>query len=660
MRVPDDHPLNVTRAFRTAGAALAAVEAAREHGGAEVLDGLFELAVAETNAAVVVATLRALAERDTPLSRVAVRRAAGSRFALARQFAIHAMDRLDDRELDSAVVKLLTTDPSWVNRRAALTALAAVGRERRWEILRTADDPHWRVRHALGRVLTAWGASETDQQEINCRLAIEQFEEGINRTRRDALLAYLTYRWTGREPGDGTAFGAPDPFAVCPFWDWDAAVLAVRLKRMTAAERAAHVNAMPFLAGHEDGRVWKSAVSAIREHGESHHYRAVLALRADPRNGAEPAIERLLDGLDEERKHELTTGPFGRRSVGEREPLEAIAGSPFQRAAALTPTTAAGIVAEPTSETSWHVIEAAGRLAKVPIWEVEPLNPWTPPTVAKPSLPPLVAPLGAGVATTLVGPDRIAVSRVGVSGHYLLPVEGFVEAAAAGVNWFFWEPNYATLTAFSSRLSASDRRPFHFVAGTFEADGRRIRADVERALRELRVERLGIFFLFWVQSWDRLTDDVRDTSAALRAEGKIAAVGLSSHRRPLLVRAMADGWDVVMARHSAAHRGAETELFPAVPPGTTLITFNNLCYGRLLEPTHGLTPPTAADCYRYTLSFPQVAACWSAPATVEQLRDNLAALREPELDPGRRDDLRAFGAKLYQHEKVFERLVRML
>ena len=231
--------------------------------------------------------------------------------------------------------------------------------------------------------------------------------------------------------------------------------------------------------------------------------------------------------------------------------------------------------------------------------------------------------------------------------------------ADAGVNWFFWEPNYTTLTDFSRRLSDEHRRQFHFVAGTFEAEGKRIRTDVERALRLLKVEQLGLFLVFWVQSWDRMTDELCDTVAKLKAEGKVRSVGLSSHNRPLLVRAMQEGWNPVMARHSAGHRGAETGVFPFLPEGTSLITFNNLCYGRLLQPVAELTPPSAADCYRYTLSFPQVTACWSAPATWEQLEENLTVLRDPTLTAEKREQLETFGAALYRDEKVFEKLVRM-
>jgi len=688
MRVPDDHPLAVALAMRQPDTAVAAVAAYRRlvEAGKAVIDPLVELVESDSNVKACLAAFKALAEVDDHFVPRAVRSAFVSRFAPVRLAAIQWEQRHGPESLDPGVERLLRTDPVWGNRRAALLAVADQADDDRWQTLIAADDPHWRVRHALIRVLLEW-----DREEVRRRL------EPLTNQRAAALLAFLEFRWTGSEPADWSAFAPPDRTVVCPFWDWDPAVLAVKLHALTAGERAARIDAMPFLAGHSDDRVWKPAVKAIREFGEPRHYRAVMDLRADPRRGVEPAIERLRDGLEEELRAELPTW----EGEAPTEPVVPI----------LPPKAVARIIANPTTAQSWREIEAACRVAKVPLWEVEPANRWrpclSPPPMAERGLdwnpsplgergrgegdssevnpiPPHPQPLSprgegsqqrhspsplpplppgeGGDESDSLPPGEVGtrVSRLGISGHYLLPPEGFARAADAGVNWFFWEPNYATLTDFSRRLSDADRRRFHFVAGTFEADGKRIRADVERALRMLKTEQLGLFLVFWVQSWDRMTDDLRDTVAKLKAEGKVESVGVSSHNRPLLVHAMKEGWNPVMARHSAGHRGAETGVFPFVPPGTSLITFNNLCYGRLLRPVAGLAPPTAADCYRYTLSFPQVSACWSAPATLEQLEENLAVLRDPTLSDEARGHLERFGAALYREEKVFEKLVRML
>jgi HEAT repeat protein len=334
---------------------------------------------------------------------------------------------------------------------------------------------------------------------------------------------------------------------------------------------------------------------------------------------------------------------------------------PHVRAAALTPARAAELVQDPARETSWHVLAKAARLARVPLWKLEPTQPWQPAPPPQPLAEPLRPRPAAAPHARLLGPDRLAVAPLGISGHYGLPVEGFVRAYEAGVNLMFWEPNYQTMTRFLGQLPPSDRGAIRLLAGTFEADGERVRRDAERVLRMLKVERVAIFLLFWVQSWDRVTPDVRAALQRLKAEGKVAAYGLSTHSRPLAVEALEAGWDPVMVRHSAAHRGAEERIFPrAAELGTSLITFSNTCYGRMLEPRAGLPPPGAADCYRYTLIQPGVRACLSAPATLAQLEENLAALRDPALPEERRKRLRAFGEGLYQEETTFRRFVRLL
>jgi aryl-alcohol dehydrogenase-like predicted oxidoreductase len=335
---------------------------------------------------------------------------------------------------------------------------------------------------------------------------------------------------------------------------------------------------------------------------------------------------------------------------------------PLVRAAALTPSRARELLDHPERETSWHVLACAARLCRVPFWQLEPRPRWQPsaeqprPADDRRIVPRSVANQSARVA---LGPARLLVSRIGISGHYGLPVEGFARAVEAGVNLFFWEPNYQTLAAFAAQLCSSGRQTVHFLAGTFEATPRRVRKDVERALRILQIERIAIFLIFWVRSWTRITDDMRRLLDDLRDEGKVLMPGLSTHSRTLAVEAINGGWDPVMVRHSAGHRGAEQHIFPlASQLGRGLITFNNLCYGRLLRPRGNHVPPSAADCYRYSLSQPGVAVSMSAPATFEQLQKNLEVMRDPHLPDERRQALLAYGADLYQDEVLFRQLIR--
>jgi aryl-alcohol dehydrogenase-like predicted oxidoreductase len=228
------------------------------------------------------------------------------------------------------------------------------------------------------------------------------------------------------------------------------------------------------------------------------------------------------------------------------------------------------------------VLVRAARLCKVPIWKLEPEQPWKPPAEPKQPDPPIALP-----TITPVRPRQL-----GRGGPVVSP--------------------------------------------------------------------LGVFLIFWTQSWPRVTDDVRDALERLKAEGKVRVYGLSTHSRQLAAEAIRQGWDPVMVRHSAAHRKAEAEVFPvARERGTSVITFNNTCYGRLLDPGEGGEPAfRPSDCFRFTLNTPGGSACFTAPATLEQLDENLDALWNPELADDVRERLIRRGEWLYREDMVFRRTVR--
>jgi hypothetical protein len=115
-------------------------------------------------------------------------------------------------------------------------------------------------------------------------------------------------------------------------------------------------------------------------------------------------------------------------------------------------------------------------------------------------------------------------------------------------------------------------------------------------------------------------------------------------------------WDVVMTRHSAAHPGIEDALLPrALAAGAGVVTFSALCYGRMLT---GEAPPSAADCYRYSLHQPGVTACISAPRRHRELVENLDVLARPALEAEQVAHLRAIGAGVRIENQRFDQLIR--
>ncbi|HEX8706406.1 MAG TPA: aldo/keto reductase, partial [Myxococcaceae bacterium] len=262
-----------------------------------------------------------------------------------------------------------------------------------------------------------------------------------------------------------------------------------------------------------------------------------------------------------------------------------------------------------------------------------------------------------------LGSTGITLSPLVLSGANGLSPASFTEAREAGVNAFFWEPDYSHLTRFL-RSSRSQRPGLVFVAGTYHSGAEAIRRDVESALRQLRTDWLDVFLLYWVRSSERLNPENFAALEQLRAEGKLRAFGFSTHLRDVAAEALRHHpWPVVMTRHSAAHPGAEVALFPeAVTRRTGILTFTATCYGRLLRPTQGMpsdtTLPSAVDCYRYSLSQPGVSACLSAPRNHRELMQNLEVLDRPWMMPEAMEAMRAHGARVRAHNQQFNALIR--
>lgn len=263
----------------------------------------------------------------------------------------------------------------------------------------------------------------------------------------------------------------------------------------------------------------------------------------------------------------------------------------------------------------------------------------------------------------LLGNTGLRVSPLVLSGANGLSAASLAEAHEAGVNAFFWETEYLQLTRFL-RSRRSQREGLVLVAGSYHSGPAALRRDVESALRQLRTSWLDVFLLFWVRSPERLNDGDFEALEKLCTEGKLRAFGFSTHLRDVATEALRSRpWPVVMTRHSAAYRGAESSFFPeALARGTGILTFTATCYGRLLQPAPGMPAdavlPTAVDCYRYSLSQPGVSACLSAPRSHRELAQNLEVLGRPAMVPEALEAMQAHGARVRARAQQFNALIR--
>lgn len=236
------------------------------------------------------------------------------------------------------------------------------------------------------------------------------------------------------------------------------------------------------------------------------------------------------------------------------------------------------------------------------------------------------------------------VFRLGLSGAYWPGEAALRSGIDAGMNYLFWYYWDRQMTRVLRSVLPANREKFTVATGVCNYAWA-VRRGVDASLRKLNTEYLDVFHVFWVGAGG-LRPGVLDLLERYKQEGKIRAIAVSTHHRPLAAQLVKQGvLDVLMMRYNAAHRGAEVEIFPhlaASQPG--VVSYTATRWRTLL----GRPRPTAGDCYRFVLSNPNVDACLMAPTNRAQLDQNLAALAQGPLAAEEMEFMRRFGAEVRQ------------
>lgn len=209
-----------------------------------------------------------------------------------------------------------------------------------------------------------------------------------------------------------------------------------------------------------------------------------------------------------------------------------------------------------------------------------------------------------------------------------------------GVNYLYWGSMRRDAFATALRGLGPRREQFVLVIQSYTRAASLMGWSLERALRALRFDYTDVLLL---GMWNRpVAPRILDAAERLKARGLVRHLGVSTHTRTL-VPAIAAGrdFDIVHFRYNAAHPGAETDIFPHLPdrdrPG--LVSFTATSWGQLLGKAalqgiagsrslpKGERVPTAADCYRYVLTRPEVDVCMTGPKDAAQMEHALEALR---------------------------------
>lgn len=238
---------------------------------------------------------------------------------------------------------------------------------------------------------------------------------------------------------------------------------------------------------------------------------------------------------------------------------------------------------------------------------------------------------------------RLGSVRIGLGAAYGLGERGVLRAFDQGVRFFLWGAlPKAAFGAGLRQLARRHRAELRLAVQSYGRRGWTLRPGVELALW-----RLGTDYLDWLclANWDQLPPaPVLEQALRLKERGLVRHILISCHHRPAFA-ALAEHRELEawMVRYNAAHRQAESQVFPLVqaqprPDGgqpPAIIAYTALRWGTLLDPRYappGEPPLTAVEAYRFVLSQPAVKLCLAGPRDDTELEAALAALRLGPLD----------------------------
>lgn len=247
-----------------------------------------------------------------------------------------------------------------------------------------------------------------------------------------------------------------------------------------------------------------------------------------------------------------------------------------------------------------------------------------------------------------LGRTGLQVSRLGIGSSYGVPAKACLRAFEAGVNYFFWGSVRTPEMALAIReIARAHRQDLVVVLQVYVRSPFWLARSVEKGLRILGLDQADILLLGWHQQPPaaRLLEGVE----RLRERGLFRFLGISSHKRPLFREFLRVGrYDVFHLRYNAAHRGAETEIFPFLPPQDApgIVSFTNTRWGDLLKERNmpsGMRPPTAVDCYRFVLTNPHVHVAICGPKNEREMDQALETLCRGPMDEEELARMRAIG-----------------
>lgn len=268
--------------------------------------------------------------------------------------------------------------------------------------------------------------------------------------------------------------------------------------------------------------------------------------------------------------------------------------------------------------------------------------------------------MGNDFLSSTLGKTGLKVFRLGLSTSYRPGRAAVFAAVDAGMNFFFGFGFDGQLSGALREVFKSGREKFILATGAYNMiiGYPNLRRSLEKRLRQFGTDYLDVFLFLGVMKPGQFSEHVREELCRFREEGKVKAIGISTHDRKFAGKLAAEGLtDVLMVRYNAAHRGAEEDIFPhCTRHDTGVIAYTATRWSYLMRRPRGYKEekvPDAGMAYRFVLSNPDVDVCLTGPRSVRELRENLAAVGQGPLSEDEMRFMREFGDMVHHTKKWF-------
>jgi predicted aldo/keto reductase-like oxidoreductase len=246
---------------------------------------------------------------------------------------------------------------------------------------------------------------------------------------------------------------------------------------------------------------------------------------------------------------------------------------------------------------------------------------------------------------TVLGRTGLRVGKLGISSSFGAKAEVFEEAFEHGCNYFtlgtFIKGSSPEMKKAIREIIKKGKREDLVLALTSYAHAPVLTEKFFKSrLKKLGIEQADILNLGYFMK--RPVQSIIDGAVSMKEKGLVRFIGILSHKRKLFAELHKEGIiDLFHVRYNAAHRGAETDVFPKITgeskPG--IVSYTATRWKQLINPKKtppGEKTPTATDCYRFVLSNPSVDVCMMGVKNRKQFQENLTSL---DLGPMNEEEL---------------------